>query len=413
MFTFRLALRNVFRQYGRTTLSMVSIVAGVFLLILGRGLIGGMKENIIRAQIDTSSGHVQARPADYPKAGLRNPVDKLLKLTDQRRKWLDKNSEAWAPRLIFISRVVHNRDAIRARIIGVHPELDETVFPRTDWKLDGKVPKDVDDGVLIAPGLARAFKVKKGDQLIFETRTSAGAINALQMPVDGVLRTGNPAFDRIGVMMSLAAADKLVQAEGKRSHVSLKLDNRDASKVMAAKLKAAFGEGEAGVRTWQDETDGLVRMQDLRQAVMDIIALSLMAIAAAGIANTVLMAAYERVREIGTLRAMGMTRGGVVRLFVAEGTVMGVVGSSIGALLGWLTVGKYSRDGIDMSAMIEQAGQGGTYDDIPFSVMLYMQQVPGAVVGAVIFGLLVAVLASIYPAIVATRMQPADAVRAQ
>jgi len=412
MFTFRLALRNVFRQYGRTTLSMVSIVAGVFLLILGRGLVGGMKENIIRAQIDTASAHVQVQPHEYPETGLRHPIDKLVTLDKKRRSWLDANSKSWTARLLFTARVVHNRDAVRARIIAFDPATDGDVFPRKDWKVDGAIPKGKDDGVLISKGLARAFEVKKGDTLVFEARTAAGAINALQMPIAGVLRTGNPAFDRIGVMMAMPAAESLVLAEGKRSHVSLLLDDRNDSTEMATRLLGTFGKNSARVRTWQLETDALVKVQDLRQAFVDIIALALMAIAAAGIANTVLMAAYERVREIGTLRAMGMTRAAVVRLFVAEGTVMGVIGSGIGAALGGWVVNKYSEQGIDMSPLIDQASSTGAYDSIPFSVMLYMAPSGTAVLGAMLFGLIVAVLASIYPAIVATRMQPADAVRA-
>ncbi len=137
-----------------------------------------------------------------------------------------------------------------------------------------------------------------------------------------------------------------------------------------------------------------------------------MAIAATGIANTVLMAAHERVREIGTLRAMGLNRRGVVGLFVFEGLVMGGLGGLLGALVGGGYNHKLSVDGIDLSSIIEGAGSGGIYDSIPMSTMLYTEFSAAVTIGAALVGLLVAVLSSVYPALIASRLPPAEAVRA-
>ena len=117
MFLFRIALRNVLRQYGRTSLSMISIVVGVALIIMGRGFVGGSRENIIRAQIDSVSGHVLAVPRDYPTSGIRHPVDNLLELDEATRAWLDTHTEAWTTRTLFAPRIVKGSDAIRGRAI--------------------------------------------------------------------------------------------------------------------------------------------------------------------------------------------------------------------------------------------------------------------------------------------------------
>jgi putative ABC transport system permease protein len=146
--------------------------------------------------------------------------------------------------------------------------------------------------------------------------------------------------------------------------------------------------------------------------MLNIIALALVAIAAAGIANTILMAAYERVREIGALRAMGMTRLGVLGLFVGEGLLTGLAGSLAGAAIGGWLVYKYSRDGIDLTGLVATVGSKGVYNSIPFSAMLYTSFSWAIVLGAAAFGLMVAVLSSIYPAVLASRLLPAEAVRA-
>ena len=411
MFLFRIALRNVLRQYGRTSLSMISIIVGVALIIMGRGFVGGGRENIIRAQIDSVSGHVLAVPRDYPMSGTRHPVDNLLALDEATGAWLDAHTEAWTTRTLFAPRIVKGSDAIRGRAIGFHPERDERVFPRESWRVTGTIPTTAEDGVLISRGVGRVLDIGPGDHLFLQVRTADGALNALELPVSGVLVTGNPGIDRIGLFVPQALVEKLVVTRDRFSHLATRLADRDDSPRFAKELETRLA-GAASVTTWREETQDLIEIQRIRQTAMDLLALAIMAIAATGIANTVLMAAHERVREIGTLRAMGLDRRGVVGLFVLEGLVMGGVGGLLGALLGGSFNHKLSVDGIDLSSFIEAAGTGGIYDSMPMSSMLYTESSLALAVGAALVGLAVAVLSSVYPAVIAARRPPAEAMRA-
>lgn len=411
MFLLRLAFLNVFRQYGRTILSMVSIVVGVTIIILGRGFVGGTKENIIRAQIDSASGHVLAMPADYPTSGIRHPVDKLLTLDDATKTWLDKNTTAWTTRTIFAPRIVKGPDAILSRAFGFDPKKDEAVFSRKNWRVIGEIPSAAKQGVLFSKGLAKVLDLKPSDRVILQVRTVGGALNALDVRVSGVLSSGNPMIDRAGLFVPAPLVNKLVVNDQHFSHLAMRISDRDESASIKAELQSRLGQS-AKVRTWQEETQALIDMQDIRQAAMDLIALALLAIAATGIANTILMAAHERIKEIGTLAAMGLTQRGIIALFMFEGMLMGVVGGAFGALLGGGLNWKFSIDGIDMSAMIERAGSSGTYDNIPLSAILYTEHSIGVAVGAAVVGLIIAVLASIYPALGASKLLPAEAVRA-
>jgi len=410
MFFLKLAARNVFRHYGRTILSLVSIVAGVAVIIFGRGLIEGTRENIIRAQIDTVSGHVLVLPADYPTTGFQHPVDRLLELSPETAAWLDAHSDAWTRRVLFTPQIVHGPDAMRVRAFGFLPGRDETVFPRGGWRVEGRMPRNQEDGILVGTGVARLFQLKPGTRVIMTARTVAGAINALEVPVAGVLTTGNPMIDMVGVFMAMPLARELLRSGSGFSHLAVRLSNRNQADQAAGELRNRFG-AQALVRTWHDETAGLLAAQDLRQTMLDVIALALVAIAAAGIANTILMAAYERVREIGTLRAMGMTRLGVLGLFVGEGLLTGSAGALLGSAIGGWLMYKFSRDGIDLSGLIAGVGSGGAYNSIPFSAVLYSGFSWATIVGAGAFGLMVAVLASLYPAVIASRLLPADAVK--
>ena len=410
MFFIKLPFLNLLRHYGRTCLSLVSIILGVLVIILGRGAISGLRESVIRGEIDGMTGHVSVLPADYPTSGLLHPVDGLYRVTAETEGWLNEHAVAWTRRLFFAPRLVYGIDAMRVRAIAFDPDTDANVFPRRDWRVEGRIPESAADGVLLSRGIARTLAVKPGDMVVLETRTVAGAINALQMPVAGIVSTGNPAIDSIILFLPLSAGEDLVRTDGAISHISLLLGRRTDAVAAAERLQEILGE-TVQTTTWEMEAAPGLEAQDLRQRFLDILVVALLVMAAAGIANTVLMAAYERIREIGTLRALGLTRRGVAGLFMAEGFVMGLIGSVIGATLGaWLTL-KYSIEGIDMTGLVEEIGSGEMFQDIPFSSMLYFAFSYRTILLAIVVGMIVATISSLYPAMLAARKEPADAVR--
>jgi putative ABC transport system permease protein len=403
-FLVQLALRNLLRNTRRTLLSMAAVIAGVAVLILGQGAIGGIEENIIRAQVDALSGHVLIRPVEYPTLGIQHPVDHLFGVDAALSSWLDANTTAWTTRVMFAPRLVHKADSMRVRAIGFDPVRDPTVFPRGTWNVHFADPP-VEGGVLVSQGVARVLDVHPGDSVTMEGRTPAGAINALEMPVSGVYTAGNSALDRFTVFVPMALTADMLRNEDKVSHVIARLPSRDDSEPVAMRLREVAPAG-TDVVTWQQETHDMIEVQKIRRTALDFLVIALMGMSALGIANTVLMAAYERVREIGTLRAMGMTRANVVAMFVIEGASMGLIGGVVGAALGGGLTWWYSTRGIDLSGAMKDMG------NLAISSMLYFQWSSLVVVLAVVFGVTIAVIASIWPALVASNMQPADAVRA-
>lgn len=409
MLLLRMAVRNLFRQFSRNVLSMVSIVVGVLIIVVGRSFVGGLSENIVRSQIDTVSGHVLARPADYPASGVRHPVDQLLTVDADTRVWLDQHSEAWTPRLLAAPRAIHGRDAVRVRLIGYDPARDEAVFSHTSWEVEGKLPEPGDGTVLVSNGTARLLGLKVGGAFTLDGRTSAGALNAMRVTVSGILTTSSPVYDRIAMFAPLPLVAELTQAGDAVSHLSLRLADAADAAAVATELGPKLGAG-ARVVTWETEAAPIVAANGMRQKMLNLVAFALFAMAATGIANTVLMAAYERTREIGTLRTLGLDRSGVVGMFALEGLGLGAVGSMLGGLLGLLVTRHYSAVGVDLAGMM--ASRKGL-ENMPLSTMLYPQFSPATIAASVLVGVLVAVLASLYPAVLASRLEPADAVRSE
>jgi putative ABC transport system permease protein len=404
MFFVRLAVLNLTRNLRRTALSLASIVAGVAVLILGKGFIGGIRENVIRAQVDTLSGHVLVRPAGYPTEGLSHPLDGLWTVPDGAFGQ-DPQVVGMTRRTFFVPTAVHKADSLRARGVVFDPETDPLVFPETGWKVEGAIPHSAADGVLVAQGVARLLRVAPGDAMVLQARTPAGAINALEVKVAGVFTVGSPAIDQLGIFVPTPLGEDLLRLKGNVSHVLFRLADRENAAAFAEGLRAALPPGTE-IRTWEDETAAMLRVQQIRETALNFLVFALLGMSGLGIVNTVLMAAYERVREIGTLQALGLTRFGVLRLFLLEGGMMGIVGSLVGATLGASIVWYYGRVGIDLSGFIEKQGA-----NLPISAMLYLDFQPAIVGAAIVFGVLTAVVASVYPAHVASRMVPADAVR--
>jgi len=398
-----LAVRNLTRNLRRTLITSGAVISGVAVLIIGYGLMDGLDENVIRAQEDAVAGHVILRPAAYPDDGISHPIAAAEPVGDALEAALSADSRvvAWAPRLWFQSRLIHGADAVRVKGIAYDPASEDAVFPRGDWELDGAWPTGPGE-VALGSGLARMLSVEPGASVVLEARTRPGALNALPFTVSGVVSAHSPAVDALSVWMPLETAETLVLPGDARSHVAVRLKRRSQADDAAADL----GVGGWTAHTAVEEVAGLLALNAFRRQAVSLIVFILMAIAATGIANTVIMAAYERVREVGTLRAMGMSQAAVRALFIIEGAMLGLFAGLLGAALGAGTVAWFSTNGIDIGWVVNSLGE------VSMSTLLYMHFSWRPVLGAIGFGLVISLLASLWPAQHAASLNPADAVRA-
>lgn len=401
----RLAVRNLTRNKRRTALTVIALIVGTGLLVLGEAFLSGTDESIIAAAENGLTGHLLARPAGYPKEGFQHPVDTLLDVPPAARELLDREAAAWTGRLVFSPQATTGQETIRVRAIGYDPERDERVFSRALWRVTGRLPARDADEILVGRGVARLLRVAPGDRLVLQVRTHRGAINALDVRVAAVLVANNSAIDGNGILLPLPLARRLVAAE-RPTHLSVRLARRADAEAFRPRLAAALGP-QADVVTWVDETRDMLRLQGIRRKALNLVVLILLTLAGFGTANTILMAAYERVREVGTLRSLGMTEGAIRLLFFLEGGMVGLIGGVLGAAWGCGLSLWWSRHPIDFSAGLERATRG----DLAITPLIYTRLSAGVGLLAVGFAIVVAVLASVYPARVASRMLPADAVR--
>ncbi len=402
----RLALKNLWRNPRRSGLTALSLIVGIGVFVVGDAFLGGLDENTIAAAENGTVGSLLARPAGYPTIGVHAPLDKLVTVGPEARALLDREAVAWTTRVLFTPTAVHGADAVRVRATGYEPARDAKVFTRERWVVQGAEPAADGDELTISPSVARILGLKVGDRFVLQARTHQGALNALEVRVAAIVQTGNLATDSLGVRVPMPLAARLTGAEAP-THVLVKLARRGDAKAFKPALAAALGP-QAEVATLEEETAELLALQAVRRKMLDVVVFILLALAAFGVANTFLMAAHERTREVGTLRALGMTEGRVAALFVTEGALVGLAASLLGvAWGGWLSWW-WSVHPIDFTKEIALKTNG----TVAMSPLLGTRFSPAVLVFAVVLGVVVAVAASWYPARVASALRPADAVRA-
>jgi putative ABC transport system permease protein len=397
MFLASLAFKNLTRNLGRNTLSMVSAIFGVCFLIFGLSFIDGIDESVLRAAVNTEIGHVRVVPPVLTADDVTGfPVDELEPVPAALTTALGDHN--YTQRLRFDARLIAGTESSQVMGMGVDPVRDPLVFPRDKYTVVGDW-----DGLVLGSLLAEQIGLEVGSPVFVQVRTSAGAINALNYEVAGLVSTNNPAIDSRAVVLPMDAALALVGSPGP-SEIAVRLDNPMDADQVAASLN-----GDWVATTYIEESAAMLEIGQIRRRALGFLIFMIMGISATGIANTVIMAAYERIREIGTLAAMGMSREQIRRMFLIEGFALGVLGSGLGAALGAAITWWFAVEGFDFSELMKESSKGG----MAFDTMVYTHFSLPYILGAAAFGTVVATLASLYPAAWAARLNPADAVRAE
>lgn len=400
IFLAQLAMRNLFRNTRRSIITAMVVVFGVALQILGWGLIDGIDESFLRALRTTTTADLILRPDGYPTDGLTLPLDATVVppagLSERFRGEV-------AERTLFQGRIVKGAEASRVTGIAYDAVQDPTVFPRSNWTIEGSWPVGEGDEVVLGTGIAGLVGASVGDSVVIQTRTLDGAQNAYSYTVTGIVRTDNNAIDNAAAWLERRVAERLLTLGDRRSHLAIKL--APGGDPVAAK-SALAGLGWQ-VLTTEEEAADLLAINTIRRVALAVVVFIIMTIAALGIANTVIMAAYERIREIGTLLSLGMRRRDVSGMFLLEGLVLGLCAGVVGAGLGVAAVTYGEVHPLVLPQETLNAGR-----DMAISAYIYTKLRWPPVFLALFFSAAIAVLASVWPARWAAGQNPADAVRA-
>jgi putative ABC transport system permease protein len=408
--TFRLGWRNLKRNRRRTWITASTVALAVLLLQFSNAILIGVEQQSFDNLINFQTGHAKVYADGYFE--LRDEFPLEYSLSERGELLAAVNAvpgvAAATPRLTFQAQLSNGMDQIPCLGVGIQVHGSDTdVFRIPQSVVDGEYLAEDDEGILLGSGIAEIFEVAAGDWLTVLAKTQHGAYEALDLPIIGVIGTGNPLIDRNSFLIPLSTAQYILDMEGTATELAVRFAARARESVTLERLESEIGaSGEFDVKGWREmEQDFMSLVQAKR--VGNIIFLGIfMLLAVVGITNTILMAAYERTREIGMLMAIGLRGTGIRRLFLTEGAFTGLIGGAIGSLIAVAFIVWLANVGINFNAMYGDIDIGYPVKDSIYPSL----NIPVLVIVWLFTGLLAAT-ASLYPAARASHNRPVEALR--
>jgi len=408
---FRIAARNLLRYRRRTALTTLLITIGVVAMLLFVSTAGSFKAMMVGQITDSMLGHLQIH-----KKGYVSSIESLPLTLNMKPEMVEKveavfastkGIEAWSPRIKLGAMFSNFAQTTSIRLNGVDPEKELATCPELIKRIiQGDSDKLLEPGKILIPELiAKGLKVKPGDSVVLVATNKDGSVNGINFIVQGVLEGISGPGGRDGYMHIDDARQLLRIDDTEISEIVVRLNNPKSLKQTLQKLNNSLGEvtnqkGQPAfeVHGWDKLSpfSNIAKMIDLMTLFIKVMLVSIVLIS---VMNVMIMAVYERIREIGTIAAMGTLPSNILKLFVIEGFLLGLLGAILGTAISVVTI-----------LILQQA-------EITFSfgrqtgLVLYPLISINDIVFASVIVVAVSVLASLQPAWKASRMDPIDALR--
>ncbi len=400
---FRMAFRDLGRNRRRSFFSALAVGMGLALLLLLAAFIEGEIGSAIDSSIRLVSGHLQVRAKTYDENKTSLKWDDLIANPEQVAAQIASLApvKVASPRLFATGFVAVGNESAAASIYGIDP-LSEANAPYRDGLISGAfLTPDDREGMLIGKPMADNLGLKVGDQANLSVNTSNGDVDEQTFTVRGIYSTQTSGFDGITVFLPLAKAQAITQAGDHASAIFVLLKDAAQTDAVAAALKGSNYQ----VLTWPQMNELILQTEDLSKSYMSILYLIVLGITATVIVNTLIMSVLERTREIGILSAIGMKGRRIMTMFLAESSLLAVGGIIMGLVLGGLGIAYLTKYGF----YIANVGITG----VLIGDRIYTKLTLNDAVTLSIMALVVTLLAGLYPAVMASRMEPVEALRAE
>jgi len=399
----KMAFRDLGRNRRRSFFSALAVGIGLALLLLMASFIKGEMGSALELAIRLQTGHIQVRAESYDESKTSLKWEYLIENPDQVAAQIAALApvKVATPRL-FASGIVSVRDeSAGVRVYGIDP-LSEANAPYREGMVSGEfITPDDRDGILIGQPLAEKLGLQTGDTLNLSVNTSNGDVDEQTFTVRGIYSTQTNGFDTFTVFLPISKAQAIGGAENHASTILVLLNDTAETDAVAAALK---GPGFQ-VLTWKDMNELLLQTEQMANSYMGLFYLIVLGITATVVINTLVMSVFERTREIGILSAIGMRGRQIMTLFLAESSFLAVGGIVMVLALGIAVIALLANYGFNISQM----GVTG----IIIGNTIYPKLTVEDTVTLTIMAFVVTLLAGLYPAIIAGRMEPVDALRAE
>jgi ABC-type lipoprotein release transport system permease subunit len=399
----KLAWRNMWRNWRRTVIAAIAIVLGLILLIFMDALMKGSDQAIFGNAVRLYGGNVQIHAPGFRDKASRLP---LIPLDDGDMIVEIVRAQ---PEVVAVSKRINTGGMVSSRegsypvsITAIEPESEASVSLVAENITQGRfLNSDDGDNILIGQEMANLLNVGVGDRIVLLGKRKDESMRQRSMIVVGIFNLGLGDAEKGLVYINLPTAQKLYNLREQETEVAITLTQVGLESALIASLKPDLPDYEVdSFDTLRPEIRELLAQKSAFIAVIGFIVLLMAGI---GILNLMLMAVYERTREMGVLAALGLRGRQLMGLFLLEGMFIGVIGAVIGCILSWLLVAAVGQVGIDYSMA------QGTGDITALIGNRLYPSIP--IINVVFYGIavvIIAALASLIPAWQASRSEPAE-----
>jgi ABC-type lipoprotein release transport system permease subunit len=401
----KLAWRNLWRNWRRTVIAVAAIVLGLILLLMMDGMIKGSDQAIFGNAVRLYGGNLQVHAPGYRERANRLP---MLPLADADAVVQAARAQpqvlAAAKRINTAGIIINRGNSAPVVITAVEPDVEAPISLQAESVSQGRFLLAGDgDAIFIGKALAERLQAGVGDTITLLGRSKNESMRQHNFVIVGVYDLGMPEAEKGTVFIPLVDGQMLYNLRGQATEAAIFLKQIGAEAEVQSALKAQLPNYE--VDSWQTLKGDLRDTLDQKFVFTSIFGIVVIAIASIGILNLMLMAVFERTREMGVLAALGMKGRQVMGLFVLEGSLIGVVGAVVGCGLGFALIAMLGTVGIDFSKFASGLGDLGAL----MGSKLYPSVTLGVLISRAVLVVVITAIASLYPAWQASRKEPAQA----
>ena len=375
---------------------------GVTIYLIMSGLYAGIDQVSYDNLVQFETGHIKIRNLHFDEDRPYSTENFLTHKKEIYEK-LEKFSfvKGITNRINLLAEMDNGIDATPVVIVGFDMKTDKEVFELEKFISKGKIEPD---GAVIGVDLARDSGLDVGDIANVTFRDIHGMFTALDVPVTGLLYSGDPMANKMKIFLNIDVVQENMETSG-FSEIAVKTDDMYEAAKYAEVLQKEIP--DADVKSWKTLSYEFASVVSTKKKAGNFILLVILIIAMVGIVNTILISIYEKRREIGTLKAMGMLDSEVRNLFIAEGFIIGFAGSIFGLATGTIVNLYFIYHGLDFTSMMNQMGNmGNSMVGVMKSVWVVKEYFL-----VTILSTMASIFASYYPAKKVMDMQPVDCLR--
>lgn len=403
----RIAFRNIFKNFRRSLITMLSIAFGFMAVVIFKGYTHNSYDQItIAAVFVEGPGHLTVYKKGFLEKGRLSPEKYMLSADEVKKVEETLGADPrvlWtAPKMTLSGLATNGRVSTIFIADSIDPVKDRKLWDNYHYGYrvsNNLLPQDNPTGVMMAVKLSDILELPKGADGVLMATTISGQMNASDVHVEGVFPTITEAMDDKFVKIPISLARSLYDFDG-ADRVAVLLKDREMTAQVRKDIEEKLDKAGLSVetRSWDENSLYYQKVKSYLDVVFLFIFTIVLVIVVMSATNTMSMAVYERTREIGTLRAIGLKPAGVVRIFAMEGGLLGFFGGILGTIFSFLSY-----------FLLKVAHLTYSPPGIVTKVAITVDLVPSVFLATLVFFVLLSVVSAALPAIRAARQNIVDA----